>query len=116
MAALCFSRPPPRLQPCLYTVNTLDVEATCSVGGGGQVRGSDVYAQALVEASGARKVLVVNKANTPQLVTLAGAAGASWLVLDEGTAFGPARSQVLTADAWTLAPYALGVLRLPPAA
>jgi len=100
--------------PCYGTVKYLDVEATCSAGGGAQVLpdARAVYAQAFLEAGGARKVLVVNKRATAQTVALAGAAGGAWAVLDEQSAFGPARSETLAADTWELAPFALGVLRL----
>jgi hypothetical protein len=100
--------------PCYGTVKTLAVEATCSTGGGAQTAPLAVFAQAFVEAagSGARKVLIVNKSPAPQTVSLAGASGATWNVLDEASGFGPARAVALASDMWTLAPYALGVLRL----
>ena len=88
------------------------VEARCSTGGGGQVGVAGVYAQAFVEASGARKVLIVNKGNTAATVTFPGASGATWQFIDESTAYGPAQSVTLPADTWTLAPFALGLLRL----
>ena len=96
------------------TVKYLDVQATCSTGGGGQVVGSALYAQAFVEAAGtgARKVLIVNKLSTPQTVTLTGATGGDWQYIDESTAYGPAVHTTLPADTWSLAPFALGVLRL----
>ena len=100
----------------MQVVKDLDVVATCSVGGGGQiVGGSNVYAQAFVEAagSGGRKVLVVNKNSQPQRVSLAGATGGAWKYLDESTGFGPAATVTLAADTWELAPFALGLLRLP---
>ena len=106
--------PPNFDDPCYNVVKHLDVQATCSTGGGGQVVAGAVYAQAFVEAAGtgARKVLVVNKANTPQNVTVPGAAGGAWSFVDESTAFGPAAATTLAADTWQLAPFALGVLRL----
>ena len=96
------------------TVKHLAVEATCSSGGGAQVGSSGVYAQAFVEAAGtgARKVLVVNKESVPHNVSLAGAAGGIWLYIDESTANNPAASATLSADSWTLAPFAAGILRL----
>jgi hypothetical protein len=48
----------------------------------------------------------------PHNVTLAGAAGGRWLFVDESTAYGPAASTTLSADTWTLAPFAAGILRL----
>ena len=102
--------------PCYDTVKYLAVEATCSVGGGAQApaAGSDVYAQALVEAAGtgARKVLVVNKSPYARNVTLAGAAGGAWRYVDESTAYGPPATATLGSDTWVLAPYGLGLLRL----
>jgi hypothetical protein len=96
-------------------VKHLVVEATCSTGGGAQTQSGgtgSVYAQAYVEAGGARKVLVVNKAASSQAVTLAGAAGGAWSYVDESTGFGPYGETTLGADTWQLAPYALGVLRV----
>ena len=97
---------------CYDTVKNLAIEATCSTGGGAQSLGGQVAAQALVEASGARKVLVINKAHTPQSVTLAGATGGVWTYIDESTALGPAQAVTLAADTWMLAPFALGIVRL----
>ena len=106
--------PPNWGDPCYGTVKYLDVQATCSTGGGGQVAGTALYAQAFVEAAGtgARKVLIVNKLSTPQTVTLTGASGGDWQYIDESTAYGPAVHTTLAADTWSLAPFALGVLRL----
>jgi len=106
--------PPNFGDPCYGTVKYLDVQATCSTGGGAQVQGSAVYAQAFIEAAGtgARKVLVVNTKSEPQTVALAGAAGAAWVYLDESAAFGPAQTTTLATDTWTLAPFSLGVVRL----
>ena len=100
--------------PCYDTVKHLDVEATCSTGGGAQAGNSSgaVYAQAFVEAGGARKALVVNKTPLWQSVSLQGAAGGAWRVVDESTAYGPAAQVQLSGDTWALAPYAAGVLRL----
>ena len=101
--------------PCYGTVKHLAVQASCSAGGGGQTwQATAVFAQAFVEdaGAGARKVLVVNKAALPQSVTLAGAKGASWTVLDESAGMGPAQTTTLAADTWALAPFAVGVLRL----
>jgi hypothetical protein len=103
--------------PCYKTVKHLVVEATCSVGGGAQQSGSQgtlVYAQAFVEnaGTGGRKVLVVNKSPLPQNVSLSGATGGAWSFVDESTAFGPAQTQTLAADEWSLAPFSAGVLRL----
>lgn len=101
--------------PCYDVVKHLAVQATCSTGGGAQAGQSlPVYAQAFVEdaGTGARKVLIVNTRSTPATVTLAGATGATFNVIDEATAFGPARADTLAADTFTLAPFALGVLRL----
>jgi hypothetical protein len=103
--------------PCYGTVKSLDVQATCSSGGGGQVMGvgGGVFAQAFVESagSGARKVLVVNKSPAVANVTVAGALGGAWSYIDESTAYGAAVTVTLASDAWLLAPYALGLLRLP---
>jgi len=100
--------------PCYGTVKHLAVEATCSAGGGGQAGPAGVYAQAFVESAGAggRKVLVVNKEAVPHDVTLAGAAGGTWIGIDESTAYGPAARVTLGADEWPLAPFAAGILRL----
>ena len=106
--------PPNFGDPCYNTVKHLDVQATCSTGGGGQVAPAAVFAQAFTEkaGTGGRKVLIVNTKSAPQTVTLAGASGASWAYLDESAAFGPAQTTTLAADTWVLAPFALGVLRL----
>ena len=106
--------PPNFDDPCYGTVKHLDVQATCSSGGGGQVLAGPVYAQAFAEAAGAgaRKILIVNKDSTAQNATLVGAAGGTWTYVDESTSYGPAASTTLTADTFQLAPYALGVLRL----
>ena len=101
--------------PCYGTVKHLAIEATCSVGGGAQVKaGAGVYAQAFVESAGtgARKILIVNKGSSASNVTFAGAAGKSWIYIDESTAYGPAATVQLAADTWTLAPYSLGFLRM----
>ena len=91
------------------------VEATCSSGGGAQINATaGVYAQAYVEraGTGARKVLIVNKGSTATTVTLAGATGGSWSLIDESTAYGPPVTTTLTSDTWSLAPFALGFVRL----
>jgi len=100
--------------PCYDVVKHLVVEATCSSGGGGQVMPAPVFAQAFVEGagSGAKKVLIVNTKSAPADVTMAGATGATWLYIDESTAFGPAATTTLAADTFTLAPYSLGLLKL----
>ena len=101
--------------PCYGTVKRLVVEATCSTGGGAQLNATfGVYAQAYVESagSGAKKVLVVNKNSSPSSVSLTGATGGSWTYIDESTAYGEAATTTLSSDSWTLAPYALGLLRL----
>ena len=86
--------------PCRDVVKHLAVEATCSSGGGAQVQAGAVYAQAFVEAAGtgARKILIVNTKSVPQNVSYAGAAGGTWIVIDESTAYGPAARVPLTAD------------------
>lgn len=103
--------------PCYDTVKNLVVQATCSTGGGGQVLPSTVFAQAYVENGGApgapRKVLIVSKSHEAQSVTVTGATGGSWLYVDESTAFGPPVSVPVTSDSFTLAPYGLGLLRMP---
>lgn len=75
---------------------------------------SDVYAQAFVESAGtgSRKVLLVNKSPVAQDVHLAGAAGGAWRYVDESTAFGPPPTATVASDTFTLAPFAVGVLRL----
>jgi hypothetical protein len=98
--------------PCLDVVKHLVIEATCSAGGGAQVSGSAIHAQAFVEAEGARKILIVNKEAVPHNVTVAGAAGSTWTFIDESTALGPAATVALAADTWQLAPFGLGILRL----
>ncbi len=91
----------------------MDVQATCSTGGGAQTSATtDVYAQAFVEADGARKVLAVNKSPFNQTVSLAGASGAALSFIDESTAYGPANTTTLTADTWTMAPYGVALVRM----
>ena len=101
-------------------VKELAVQATCSAGGGAQAGGaaaSPVYAQGFVEAAGtgARKLLVVNKTPLPQIIEIVGATGGSWRYVDESTAFGPPVKVAVASDTWTLAPYAMGVVRMPAA-
>jgi hypothetical protein len=105
--------PPNFGDPCLDTVKYMDVQATCSTGGGAQQSATtDVFAQGFLEAGGARKVLVVNKSPFAQNVSLAGAAGGTFAYIDESTAYGPAATVALAADVWMMAPYGLGVVRL----
>ena len=101
--------PPNFDDPCFGTVKHLVVQARCSAGGGGQVAPSPVYAQAFVEAGGARKVLVVNKSPAPQAVAIAGAR--TFEFVDESTAYGPAQTVSVTGGTIALAPYSLGVAR-----
>ena len=99
--------------PCFNVVKHGYVQAACSAGGGSQPSAAaGVYAQAFVQADGGRKVLIVNRGSAPAGVALAGAAGKTWLYIDESTGFGPAQSTVLAGDSWTLAPFAAGLLRL----
>lgn len=101
--------------PCYDTVKHLAVQAACSVGGGEQTGlPTAVFAQAFVEdaGTGARKILIVNKAAVAQRVELSGATGGAWTFLDESAGFGPAQTTTLPADTWTLAPFTVGVLRL----
>ena len=90
------------------------VEAQCSTGGGiSPTNPGTVYAQAFTEPStGGKKILVVNKGSTPTRVTYLGASGKSWTFIDESTAYGPAQTVALSSDTWTLAPFALGILRV----
>ena len=111
-ACTVMAGPPNFGDPCFDTVKHLDVQATCSSGGGAQATGSPVYAQAYVEAGSARKILVVNTDAVPHRVSFAGAKGAAWQYIDESTGFGPAVTTTLDADEWTLDGYALGLLRL----
>ena len=99
--------------PCFGVSKHLVLNATCSVGGGSQVRPPAVYAQAFVEraGAGARKILVVNTEPRPHDVTFAGAAGGAWHYIDESSGYGPAAKTTLASDTWTLAPFSLGVLR-----
>ncbi len=97
--------------PCYDTVKELVVEAHCTTGGGVQPgTAGPVFAQAYSGA--ARRVLVINKTPDPQGVTLAGATGAAWAYVDESTGFGPYAETTLSADTWTLAPYAVGFVTL----
>lgn len=119
------TRPPPHPSPLLLcadgTVKYLKVQATCTGSSGGYQPASasaPVYAQAFVEKAGlgARKVLLVNTRASAQAVTVPGATGGTWRYVDESTGFGPPASAPWAADTLTLAPFALGVLRLPAAA
>ena len=100
--------------PCFGVSKRLVVQAACSAGGGAQVKPPAVFAQGFVERAGAggRKVLIVNTDAVSHDVTLAGAAGGAWAFVDESTAYGPAANVTLASDTWTLAPFAVGVLRL----
>lgn len=98
--------------PCYNVVKNLDVVATCSEGGGGQVSATaPVYAQAYLEQqSQTKKVLIVSKSHLPQAVSVQGATGATWTFIDLSTGMGPAASIKLTSDEWTLSPFSLGIL------
>ncbi len=79
----------------------------------GPLGGPPVFGQALVGASGARKLLLLNKDVVPRDVVVVGSAGATMLTVDFETAFGPPRNEVLAADAFTLDKFAVAVLLWP---
>ena len=98
--------------PCYGTVKYLDVQASCSSGGGSGGSGADVpvFAQAFASAAGGKKLLVVSKSSLPTVAQLpAEFAGAAWSVVDLATGFGPARNETVPANAQlSLAPFAVG--------
>lgn len=75
---------------------------------------TDVYAQAYAGRDGTASVLLVNKRHTPQSVQLpTECAGAEARVVDESTAFGPARADTVSASgALVLPPFAVCVVTL----
>jgi hypothetical protein len=101
--------------PCYGTVKYLTVQAECSTGGGYSPNSANsVYAQAFVsKATGAHKILLVNKADGVSQVTVPGATGGTFVYVDETTAFGPPQSITIPADTWSLNPYASGFVIMP---
>jgi hypothetical protein len=76
----------------------------------GPLGGPPVFGQALVSASGVKKLLLLNKDTVPRDVEVAGAAGATALTVDFATGFGPPRSEVLADDTFTMDKFAVMVL------
>ena len=79
------------------------------------VAGAGIFAQAYASADGtARKLLVASKSSLPatlQLPPELAGAGATFAVVDEATAFGPARVEAVPAGGLLqLAPFAVGVV------
>ena len=68
------------------------------------------FAVGLLAQDGSRSVLVGSKSPEPQTITVTGASGGSWAVVDEATGFGPWRTENLASDTFTIAPYAAGVV------
>lgn len=94
--------------PCPGSVKRGVIVAQCRDGGGYSPSSPGVYAQGYLSSDGTRKVLVVNKADDSQHVTMRGATGARWTVVDEPLT-APSTS-VLKKDTWTLKPWSVGIL------
>ena len=101
--------------PCYGSVKTVSLIASCSAAPGGAPGGAPpVFARGVAGAAGApRRVLRLNKSARPQVAVVAGAAGGTWLVVDESTGFGPAAGTTVGADgSIALAPFAAGIVTL----
>ena len=99
--------------PCYKVYKTMVVQAQCSGGAGGLATppSHGLYAQSYVNAaSGAKKVLLVNRQYAPLTFTLPGATGGTLYTVDVTTGDGPASSKPVSSDSITLAEYAVAVL------
>ena len=104
--------------PCFDTVKTLAIVAQCGAAPGGvQVGASPVFAQGVSGAAGApRRVLVLNKSSQAHVASVLGAAGGAWTWVDESTGSGPPRFATVPAnETLLLAPFAAGIVTMPPA-
>ena len=70
----------------------------------------DVYAQAFLTHSGAKKILLVNKRQTPREISIASLRGGRCQVVDK--AFDPASAAQLAGDRLTLQGFAVAVVTL----
>jgi hypothetical protein len=77
-----------------------------------QVDVRDVYAQGFLTRQGVKKVLLVNKRQTPRELSIAGMRGGRLQVVDK--AFEPAASRKLSGDRLTLQGFGVAVLTLAP--
>ena len=77
-----------------------------------QVDVRDVYAQGFLTRQGGKKILLVNKRETPRDLSIAGMRGGRLQVVDK--AFEPAASSGLSDDRLTLQGFAVAVLMLAP--
>ena len=80
---------------------------------------ADVYAQGFSRSNGStveRRVLLVNKRSTAQTVQYPEAVGGACLTVDEESGERPARREKVSSAQLTMAPFAVSVLILPPAA
>jgi hypothetical protein len=66
-----------------------------------------------VRNGGQRKLLLINKTNDNLLIQLAGLTGGKARVVDQDSAGGPIRTEVLTADEFSLPGYGVAVIALP---
>ena len=73
---------------------------------------SDVFVQAYVNGE-ARKVLLVNKRSTQQVVALPGASGGELWTVDDASGEQPPRRAKLTNDTVALAPFAVSIVLMP---
>jgi hypothetical protein len=76
-----------------------------------QVDMRDVYAQGFLTRQGVKKILLVNKRQTPRDLSIAGMRGGRLQVVDK--AFEPAASRELSGDRLTLQGFAVAVVTLP---
>jgi len=76
----------------------------------GLLNGPPVFAQAFLSPSGAKKMLILNKDSVQRDAVITGATGATMYTVDLSTGFGPARSQVLSSDSFSMDKFAVAVL------
>lgn len=74
---------------------------------------SAMYAQGFLVRDGKRKVLLINKRDRPQEISLPGATGAREEYVDQETAFNPPGSALMVQDSLTLGGFEVAVLTLP---
>ena len=73
----------------------------------------DVFYGLGVRSDGSRKLLLINKTDGTVPIQLTGLTGARARIVDQVSAGGPIRTEILTADDFNLSGYAVAVLTLP---
>eukprot|EP01087_Luapelamoeba_hula_P011456 TRINITY_DN3114_c0_g1_i1.p1 TRINITY_DN3114_c0_g1~~TRINITY_DN3114_c0_g1_i1.p1 ORF type:complete len:594 (-),score=87.16 TRINITY_DN3114_c0_g1_i1:102-1883(-) len=72
----------------------------------------NLFAQAYVTASGARRVAIINKTLQPIVATLPGAAQRRLSYVDLSTGYNPPKTITLTSDTFTVTPFAVFLVQL----